>query len=104
MVVVPPSFFIHLLQLPATITTPTEHIDVAERVRAGYSRGTVYIVLLMPNKDVNIRIKLTSVDHIESSMDASKWHHILIVKAGAGDLEGLKAHLDAPLDGGTCVR
>eukprot|EP00729_Bicosta_minor_P016284 gene16284-17436_t len=33
-------------------------------------------------------------------MDASKWHHILIVKAGAGDLEGLKAHLDAPLDGG----
>ena len=39
-----PSFFFHLIhvQLPATITTPTKHSEVEERVREGCSRDTVY--------------------------------------------------------------
>lgn len=45
----PPLFF-HLIQLPATITTPTLHGKVAERVRGGCSRDTVYIFAHNPSQ------------------------------------------------------
>ena len=38
----PPSFFFHLIQLPATITTSTKQSEVEGRVREGCSRYTVY--------------------------------------------------------------
>lgn len=37
-----PSFFFHLILLPATITTSAKQSEVEERVREGCSRDTVY--------------------------------------------------------------